>query len=100
MSELDGQIDTAARYGQEMRKVIWVKVGDKPYSVGDERTPGIVLTAIGVASAPVRVVELKWSDGINDTILPCISDRLVFRHERVEPSLIEIPRLDTTGIMP
>ena len=92
MSELDGQ--------QEARKVIWAKIGDKAYKLGDERTPGIVLDAIGVASAPVRVVELKWSDGINDTILPSISDRLSFRHERVEPRLIEIPRLDTSGIMP
>jgi len=92
MSELDGQ--------PEKRVVIWAKIGDKAYKLGDERTPNITLGAIGVASAPVRVVELKWSDGINDTILPSISDRLSFRHERVEPRLIEIPRLDTSGIMP
>lgn len=96
MEELDGQQGAEM---QERREIICVKIGGKGYSVGDERAPNIVLDAIGVISAPVRVIELQWSDGIRETILPSINDRINFRHKPAARQLIEVPRLDTSRLV-
>lgn len=87
--------------GGMKREITQVNVGGKVYGLGDTRNPGVpdvTINGIGVTYMPTRVVELLWSDGMRDTILPSLNQAITIRHREVQPKLIEIPNLDTSNL--